>query len=58
MEEENLSNFQSKDLKVEKIDIRNLKSNANIFKDVDYTFHFAGIGDIVPSIENLTSMLK
>jgi UDP-glucose 4-epimerase len=50
--EENLSNFKSRDLKVEKIDIRNLKSNANIFKDVDYTFHFAGIGDIVPSIEN------
>lgn len=23
----------------------------NIFKDVDYVFHFAGVGDIVPSIE-------
>lgn len=32
-------------------DIRNLKPDSSIFKDVCYIFHFAGIGDIVPSIE-------
>lgn len=29
-----------------------MSPNENIFKEVDYVFHFAGIGDIVPSIEN------
>lgn len=33
-------------------DIRSLKSDSPIFKGADYVFHFAGIGDIVPSIEN------
>ena len=38
-------------LHVEKSDICQLASNSNIFKGAKYTFHFAGIGDIVPSIE-------
>ena len=40
------------DLKFRKIDICKLKSNDPFFKNVYYVFHFAGIGDIVPSIEN------
>lgn len=32
-------------------DIRDLKPNSNIFSNAYYVFHFAGIGDIVPSIE-------
>ena len=32
-------------------DINELESNSAIFDDADYVFHFAGIGDIVPSIE-------
>jgi UDP-glucose 4-epimerase len=32
-------------------DIRRLQSSSAIFEDADYVFHFAGIGDIVPSIE-------
>ncbi|MCP5081959.1 MAG: NAD-dependent epimerase/dehydratase family protein [Alphaproteobacteria bacterium] len=32
-------------------DIRDLKPDASIFRDVNYIIHFAGIGDIVPSIE-------
>lgn len=32
-------------------DIRNLDPSDSIFDDVKYIFHFAGIGDIVPSIE-------
>lgn len=33
-------------------DIRTLSPDSLIFKDATYVFHFAGIGDIVPSIEN------
>jgi len=32
-------------------DIRSVKPGNPLFRDVDYVFHFAGIGDIVPSIE-------
>ena len=38
-------------LKVEKADIRNINQNNSIFKNINYVFHFAGNGDIVPSIE-------
>ena len=39
-------------LKFEKIDICKLKKNHKFFNKADYVFHFAGIGDIIPSIEN------
>lgn len=39
------------DLHVERIDIRDLPSDSPYFEGADYVFHFAGIGDIVPSIE-------
>tara|TARA_Y100000590_G_C15719321_1_gene1012980 strand:+ start:91 stop:1095 length:1005 start_codon:yes stop_codon:yes gene_type:complete len=39
-------------LKFKKIDICKLQPNNKIFKNAKYVFHFAGIGDIVPSIEN------
>ena len=39
-------------LKLEKTNICQLKPNNKLFKNADYVFHFAGIGDIVPSIEN------
>ena len=39
-------------LKFNNIDICKLKPNSKLFKNVDYVFHFAGVGDIVPSIEN------
>jgi UDP-glucose 4-epimerase len=38
-------------LVLEKRDIRDLEPNDPLFKGVDYVFHFAGIGDLVPSIE-------
>ena len=38
-------------LEIYKFNILTLKDK-KIFKDVDYVFHFAGIGDIVPSIEH------
>ncbi len=38
-------------LSVDRRDIRLLYAGDPLFKDVGYVFHFAGIGDIVPSIE-------
>lgn len=32
-------------------DIRELETNSKIFENVDFVLHFAGIGDIVPSIQ-------
>ena len=39
-------------LHFEKADICNLEPGNNLFRGVKFVFHFAGIGDIVPSIEN------
>lgn len=41
----------NKNLSLEERDICTLTPDSAIFKDVSYVFHFAGIGDIVPSIE-------
>lgn len=38
-------------LKVEYRDIRSYQPGDPLFRDAEYVFHFAGIGDIVPSIE-------
>lgn len=40
------------DLAFERGDIRDLKPGGALFRDVTGVFHFAGIGDIVPSIES------
>jgi UDP-glucose 4-epimerase len=51
--ESNLENhLQNPDLETEWLDIRDLEPNASVFKDSRIVIHFAGIGDIVPSIEN------
>lgn len=39
-------------LKIEVKDLRELSPDAALFKGVEYVFHFAGVGDIVPSVEN------
>jgi UDP-glucose 4-epimerase len=39
------------ELVTEWADVRNLSPGSTVFRDADYVFHFAGIGDIVPSIE-------
>lgn len=50
--ESNLAHHSNNiDLSVDRIDLRSLSSEASSFKDARYVFHFAGIGDIVPSIE-------
>lgn len=51
--EENLKEHsKNPNLIFEENDIISYNQNDKIFKDVEYVFHFAGIGDIVPSIEN------
>ena len=44
--------FKNKNFFFKKKDISKLNSNESFFKSCDYIFHFAGIGDIVPSIED------
>jgi UDP-glucose 4-epimerase len=39
------------DFHFEHLDILDLKPESTLFKDAQFVFHFAGIGDIVPSIE-------
>ncbi|MEJ7692849.1 GDP-mannose 4,6-dehydratase [Daejeonella sp.] len=51
--ERNLAHHASnKHLNIEKTDICDLEPNSSAFKGVKYVFHLAGIGDIVPSIDN------
>lgn len=39
-------------------DIRNVPADSPIFADAEFVFHFAGIGDIVPSIEHPTEYMS
>lgn len=51
--EANLSaHANNADLTFERGDIRDVKPGGTLFRDVTRVFHFAGIGDIVPSIES------
>ena len=43
--------LKNKKFKLKKIDIRKKILDKNLFKGVDFIYHFAGIGDLVPSIE-------
>lgn len=49
--EENLAHLHNAHLAMERRDIRSYAPDDSFFKGVRYVFHFAGIGDIVPSIE-------
>ena len=50
---ENLKHhFKNKNFHFEKKDICKINYNHKFFFKCDYIFHFAGVGDIVPSIEN------
>lgn len=40
------------DVVVEAIDVRDLEPYSTSFNNAKFVFHFAGVGDIVPSIEN------
>jgi UDP-glucose 4-epimerase len=56
---ENLAHRQGDaNLKVEVRDIRELAADDPLFTGADYVFHFAGIGDIVPSIDKPVDYLS
>jgi len=48
--EANLSHHKS-DVTLDTRDIRNIPAADSIFRDVEFIIHYAGIGDIVPSID-------
>jgi UDP-glucose 4-epimerase len=51
--EENLAPHRNNpDLVLEKRDIRSCSPDDRLFRGARYVFHFAGVGDIVPSIEH------
>jgi UDP-glucose 4-epimerase len=45
------------DLALERLDIRDLAPSASVFGGARFVFHFAGIGDVVPSIERPTEYM-
>ncbi len=50
--ERNLAHLDGdKRLSIHRLDIRDLEPGSDIFDGAKFVFHFAGIGDIVPSIE-------
>ena len=49
--EQNLAHHRGERLAFEQRDIRDCRPGEALFRDAQYLFHFAGIGDIVPSIE-------
>lgn len=49
---------KNSDLEVEEKDIRALSEKGPLFQGVDCVFHFAGLGDIVPSIERPTEYME
>jgi UDP-glucose 4-epimerase len=50
--ESNLAHHGNRpELSAEWVDVRELPPDTSLFRDARYVFHFAGIGDIVPSIE-------
>lgn len=56
---DNLSHHRGNSrLKVELEDIRNLMPDHSIMRGVELIFHFAGIGDIVPSIEKPSEYME
>lgn len=49
--EDNLAHLRHAPLVLERRDVRRFAPGDPLFRDARYVFHFAGIGDIVPSIE-------
>ncbi|MEX2615890.1 MAG: NAD-dependent epimerase/dehydratase family protein [Alphaproteobacteria bacterium] len=57
--EENLAAHASTgSVALDKRDIRQLSENDSFFRDAKYVFHFAGIGDIVPSMDHPTAYMS
>jgi UDP-glucose 4-epimerase len=56
--EENLAHHAGERLVFERRDIRSYAPGDALFRDAKYVFHFAGVGDIVPSIEYPTEYMS
>jgi UDP-glucose 4-epimerase len=57
--ESNLAHHKNEpDLTLDTNDIRHLEQDSTLFKEAERVFHFAGIGDIVPSIEQPVDYLS
>ena len=48
----------NKNLSVFNVDICKIEKKNKHFRDVDFVFHFAGIGDLIPSVENPTKYME
>jgi UDP-glucose 4-epimerase len=46
------------DVVIEKADIRDIDTSHSVFRDCEFLFHFAGKGDIIPSIEHPTDYMS
>jgi UDP-glucose 4-epimerase len=56
--ESNLAQHEkNSDISLERVDIRALDPQGSLFRGARYVFHFAGIGDVVPSIERPTEYM-
>jgi len=55
---ENLEHHANGHVRLFELDIRRLDPETNPFEEAQYVFHFAGIGDIVPSIEQPVEYLS
>ncbi len=53
-----LQHANNQDLSCTWMDIRDISADSAIFRDAQYVFHFAGVGDIVPSIERPTEYMS
>jgi UDP-glucose 4-epimerase len=56
--EANLSHLATASVHLERRDIRQFAPDDTVFRGAKYVFHFAGIGDIVPSIERPVDYLS
>ncbi len=57
--EENLSHHKGNpDLVLDIRDVRQVTSNDSLFRGAEFVFHFAGVGEIVPSIEEPEAYLS
>jgi UDP-glucose 4-epimerase len=57
-QESNLAHhYGNPDFAFERLDVCDLAPSASVFKRARFVFHFAGIGDIVPSIERPTEYM-
>lgn len=48
----------NKNLSIYKVDICKIDKKNKYFNNIDFVFHFAGIGDLIPSVQNPTKYME